>query len=100
LREDARKAAELARTSDLTLGEAVLRLSEPNNAELLTALGREGARLEQFGRKLAQWRHVAENNPPVILFDRVIDDTGYQTYIQDNSEEGKTAGKRAGAAPG
>ncbi|HPK27411.1 MAG TPA: UvrD-helicase domain-containing protein, partial [Anaerolineaceae bacterium] len=83
------KLAELARTSELTLGEAVLRLSEPNSAELLTALGREGTRLEQFGKRLAQWRHVAENNPPVILFDRVIEDTGYQTYIQDNSEEGQ-----------
>jgi DNA helicase-2/ATP-dependent DNA helicase PcrA len=83
------KLAELARTSELTLGEAVLRLSEPNSAEILASLGREGARLEQFGRKLAQWRHVAENNPPVILFDRIIEDTGYQTYIQDNSEEGQ-----------
>ena len=83
------KLAELARTSEVTLGEAVLRLSEPNSAEILGSLGREGARLELFGRKLAQWRHVAENNPPVILFDRIIEDTGYQTYIQDNSEEGQ-----------
>ncbi len=52
-------------------------------------LGKEGLRLEQFGRKLLFWRKFAEANPPASLFDRVLEDTGYQEYIHDRSEEGQ-----------
>ncbi len=83
------KLEEYARAADLTLGEAVARLAEPAGRAALEQLGKEGLRLEQFGKKLLFWRQYAAGNPPASLFDRVLEDTGYQEYIHDRSEEGQ-----------
>ena len=52
-------------------------------------------------RMLASWReHLAQTLPLPALFDRILEDTGYQDYINDGSEEGEQPlGERAGAAP-
>ncbi len=83
------KLEEFARASSLNLGEAVTYIAEPAGKAALEQLGKEGLRLEQFGRKLLFWRKFAEANPPASLFDRVLEDTGYQEYIHDRSEEGQ-----------
>jgi len=83
------KLEEFARASGLTLGEAVCRIAEPTGQAALEQLGKEGLRLEQFGKKLLFWRQFAAANPPASLFDRVLEDTGYHDYIHDRSEEGQ-----------
>ena len=83
------KLEEYARAANLTLGEAVTRIAEPEGRAALEQLGKEGLRLEPFGKKLLFWRQFAAGNPPASLFDRVLADTGYQDYIHDRSEEGQ-----------
>lgn len=42
----------------------------------------------RFAHLLTNWRHAAQENTLSILFDRIIADTDYQSFIQDKSEEG------------
>ncbi|MFZ3070291.1 MAG: UvrD-helicase domain-containing protein, partial [Anaerolineaceae bacterium] len=83
------KLAQAAQTSRLTLGEALLHLTEPEGAGLLETLGKEGLRLAQFGSRVSSWRKIVETASLAELFDRVLADVGYQEYIQDRSDEGQ-----------
>lgn len=78
----------VALTHNLTLGETLLALTAGDES-ISAELGKEGIRLGIFGELLARWRASAEKNPVSILFDKVIEDTAYQQYIQDKSEEGQ-----------
>ncbi len=82
------KLAEVALVADLTMGEVLLDLAsgKPGTAELF---GNEGVRLGNFGRHLLEWREFAQKNVLPLLFDRVLEDVGYQMFIQDKSEEGQ-----------
>jgi len=81
------KLAVLATQENLSAGELLLGLAQGNPA-WQEALGREAARLAGFGRMLRGWRDCAEKNRITILFDRILEDIGYQAHIQDQSEEG------------
>ncbi|HEY58605.1 MAG TPA: UvrD-helicase domain-containing protein [Anaerolineae bacterium] len=41
-----------------------------------------------FALRLAQWHTVAPELAPLQLLDRILGDTGYQTYLNDSTEEG------------
>ncbi|NLA80044.1 MAG: ATP-binding domain-containing protein, partial [Chloroflexi bacterium] len=77
-----------AATSGLTMGEVLLDLAQ-GRADLLESMGREGAKLATFGTMLLKWRETAQHNSLVLLFDRIVVDTGYEPYIRDKSEEGQ-----------
>ena len=77
-----------AREYEQNPGELLLQLAEGNTPEL-EQLSKESVRLEQFGRLLQSWRDASVKNTLPVLFDRVMEDIGYQTYIQDRSEEGQ-----------
>ena len=82
------KLIEVALAHNLTLGETLLALTAGDEA-ISAELGKEGIRLGIFGELLARWQASAEKNPVSILFDKVVEDTAYQQYIQDKSEEGQ-----------
>lgn len=81
------KVANLAARENLSMGETLLGLAA-GNPDLHEALGREASRLAAFGRMLRSWCDCAEKNPITVLFDRILEDVGYQAHIQDQSEEG------------
>jgi len=81
------KVANLAARENLSMGETLLGLAA-GNPDLHEALGREASRLAAFGRMLRSWRDCAEKNLITVLFDRILEDVGYQAHIQDQSEEG------------
>lgn len=73
----------------VSMGDILVELAE-GRPETLEALGKDGQRLAGFGRFLATWRSLLDEGAPLSqLFDRVLQDTGYQVYIQDKSEEGQ-----------
>ncbi len=80
--------AELAEKSGLSLGESLLDLNRTDNQAVLE-LGRGGERLSRFAHMLVGWRKTAQDNSLSVLFDRIVSDTDYETYIQDKSEEGQ-----------
>lgn len=82
------KLAKTAAEHEQSMGEVLLQLAGGDEA-LATELGKEGIRLGIFGKLLADWRALAAKNTVAILLDRVVEDTGYQAYIQDRSEEGQ-----------
>ena len=52
-------------------------------------LGRAAASLSDFGGMLVGWREALTSISLPALFDRIIDETNYQSFIDDGSEEGK-----------
>ncbi|HHX07829.1 MAG TPA: UvrD-helicase domain-containing protein [Chloroflexi bacterium] len=80
--------AELAEKSGLSLGESLLDLNRPDN-QVMLEVGRGGERLSRFAHMLSGWRKTAQDNSLSVLFDRIVSDTDYETYIQDKSEEGQ-----------
>ena len=52
-------------------------------------LGRAAASLSDFGGMLAGWREAMTSLSLPALFDRIVNETNYQAYIDDGSEEGK-----------
>jgi len=77
-----------AAMSGLSMGEVLLDLAQ-GREDLLTAMGREGAKLAVFGKMLLKWRETVQHNSLILLFDRIVVDTGYEAYIRDKSEEGQ-----------
>ena len=71
----------------MSAGEILLGLAQ-GNSTWQEVLGREATRLASFGRLLQGWRDCVEKNQITVLFDRILEDIGYQAHIQDQSEEG------------
>jgi DNA helicase-2/ATP-dependent DNA helicase PcrA len=68
-------------------GAVVLSMGQAPDREAFA--GRSGAALENFGKRLGEWRLLAEEAPPLNLMDRILEDTGYQSYLDDGTEEGQ-----------
>jgi DNA helicase-2/ATP-dependent DNA helicase PcrA len=79
----------LARQNGLSAGEILLDLgSNPDSPYLKGLSGRGGVVLAEFGALLAGWRAARDELSLPALFDRVVSETDYRVYIDDNSEEG------------
>ncbi|NPV75383.1 MAG: UvrD-helicase domain-containing protein [Anaerolineae bacterium] len=50
--------------------------------------GRGASLLADFGAMLFNWRQAAASQPLAALFDRILSDTGYRAYLDDQSDEG------------
>ena len=73
----------------LSPGELLLKLA-PDESPYRDRFSSRAARvLSSFGSLLAGWREIHDQVPPVEVVDQVLEDTDYQTYIDDGSEEGK-----------
>ncbi|HEX9012045.1 MAG TPA: UvrD-helicase domain-containing protein [Anaerolineaceae bacterium] len=81
-----------ARQANISPGAVLLDLGRlgSDSAYWKTFGGRGAILLSDFGALLAGWRDLLDTNPPLpTLFDRILEDTGYKEYINDNSEEGQ-----------
>ena len=73
----------------LSPGELLLKLA-PDESPYRDRFSSRAARvLSSFASLLAGWREIHDQVPPVEVVDQVLEDTDYQTYIDDGSEEGK-----------
>ena len=50
--------------------------------------GRAATALEGFGAMLFGWREQAQTQPLPALFDRILVDSNYESYVNDQTEEG------------
>ncbi len=79
-----------AQQADLSAGEILLELGKTGDkSPYWKTLGRAAASLADFGGMLAGWREAMTSLSLPALFDRMIAETTYQSYIDDGSEEGK-----------
>lgn len=75
--------------ANLSSGEVLLDLGRKGDASPFWAIiGRSASLLADFGALLADWHTVKERVSLITLFDRIISDTGYEPYINDQSDEG------------
>ena len=82
-----RTAAQKARLSP---GELLLDLAR--GADSSHAAGfpaRSQTVLANFGVELARWRALSATLPPLSLMDRILEDVGYQSYLDDGTDEGR-----------
>jgi len=80
----------VARQNNLQAGEMLLDLSRGADSPYWSSFtGRAAISLADMGGLLATWRIAAQTLTIPELFDRVISDTGYKEYIDDDSEEGE-----------
>ena len=71
-------------------GELLIELGSDESSPSREAFsGRTAAALINFGTMLAKWHIVTSELVPLDLMDQILDDTGYQGYIDDGSDEGK-----------
>lgn len=78
-----------AQKAGLSPGELLLELgrrSDSPHREIFT--GRAGSALVNFAKLLAGWFSIKTDLAPLLLMDRVLEDTEYQAYIDDGTDEG------------
>ena len=70
-------------------GEVLLDLGRKGeDSPYWSIMGRSASLLADFGALLSDWHSLRDQVTLVTLFDRIISDTGYEPYINDQSEEG------------
>ena len=79
-----------ARKAKLSPGELLMELGSQGDDSTLWAefKGRGASLLADFGGLLADWHSAIDKLSLPDLFDKIIEDTGYQPYLADGSEEG------------
>ena len=76
-----------ARHIGLSSGEVLLSLGTEHGKPHEVFLDRAATRLEPFGKMLAVWRNNLNKVSLTTLFDQIMLDTGYETYIKDDVDE-------------
>jgi DNA helicase-2/ATP-dependent DNA helicase PcrA len=72
-----------------SMGEVLLDLvRQGEDSPHWVAMGRSAPVLADFGALLSDWVGLRGQPSLVALFDRIISDTGYEKYINDQTEEG------------
>ena len=78
-----------AQQANLTPGEVLLDLGKQGDkSQYYKAMGRGALSLADFGALLEGWRSALTSLSLPALFDRIIAETTYRSYIDDGSEEG------------
>lgn len=82
---------EAARTAGISAGELLLELGsdQPDEHFLRLLPARLQGVLHPFSRLLAGWREAMAALPLPQLFDKVVEEIDYQTYLDDGTEEGE-----------
>lgn len=79
----------VARQNELQPGEVLLDLGRGADSPFWASFkGRAAISLADMGGMLATWRIAAQTLTIAELFERIISDTNYKEYIDDDSEEG------------
>ncbi len=76
-----------ARQTGLSSGEVLLALGTQEGSAHDASLDRATVRLEPFSRMLRDWRENLEKAALTTLFDQVLLDTGYESYIKGDSDD-------------
>ena len=78
-----------ARQANASPGDVLVDLSAngPDSPYAKTFSGRTATVLADFGGLLAGWREASASLALPGLFDRIVEDTHYREYIEDESEE-------------
>ena len=75
--------------ANVSPGEVLLDLGRKGeDSSFWPAMGRSASLLGDFGALLSDWHSLKDHVSLVTLFDRIISDTGYEPYINDQSDEG------------
>jgi len=78
-----------AQQHNLTAGQVLIDLGRAGDkSPHWKTLGRSVASLADFGARLGSWREAITTLSLPALFDKVIADIGYQSHIDDGTEEG------------
>jgi DNA helicase II / ATP-dependent DNA helicase PcrA len=78
-----------ANQANLTAGQVLIDLGRSGEKSVYWKnMGRSVASLADFGAMLANWRESMTSLSLPDLFDKIIADTTYQSYIDDGSDEG------------
>ena len=73
----------------VSLGNILLDLGRlGEDSTYYTEMGRSASILADFGGMLSDWVNTRDQISIVALIDRIISDTGYEPYINDQSDEG------------
>jgi DNA helicase-2/ATP-dependent DNA helicase PcrA len=73
----------------LSLGALVLDLGKnQDSSPYWMAVGRPAEKAVDIGAILAGWQSLKDKISLLSMFDRIIEDTGYESYINDQTEEG------------
>ncbi len=73
----------------VSVGQVLLDLGKNgDSSRFWQAAGRSAALLADFGTLLGEWQNLKDKSSLVSLFDRIVEDTGYEEYINDQTEEG------------
>jgi DNA helicase-2/ATP-dependent DNA helicase PcrA len=84
---DLRTQAHKARLSP---GELLIELARGDECKQLDAFSKRAASvLSSFGKQLTGWISERTDQAPLNLMDKVLDEIGYRTYIDDGSDEGR-----------
>lgn len=75
-----------ARQSELSSGVVLLALMTDAGDPHQDALGSAADRLKPFAGMLSEWRKNLDQETLTELFDRIIEDTGYDGYIKNESD--------------
>ena len=80
----------VARQADTAPGTVLLDLARGADSPFWSSFtGRAAILLADFGVVIANWRAAASTLTTAELFDRILADIHYKSYIDDDSEEGK-----------
>ena len=73
----------------LSLGALVLDLGKnQDSSSYWMAVGRPAEKALDIGAILAEWQSLKDKTSLLSLFDRIIEDTGYESFINDQTEDG------------
>lgn len=74
----------------LSPGQMLLQIGREEQPAYLQAFpGRAGSAILNFSLQLAGWQVLSTGLPPLSLMDRVLEDVGYQDYIDDGTDDGR-----------
>ena len=76
-----------ASRTDLSSGEVLLALGTEEGEGHEAILGRAAGRLIPFAKMLRGWRNILDTVTLSALFDQVLLETEYESYIKDQGEE-------------
>jgi len=79
----------LALNEDANMGQILLNLGQGKESEFYGVFSTAAARaLSGFGNLLLNWQAALPELTPLKLMDRILQDTDYQSYIDDGTDEG------------
>jgi DNA helicase-2/ATP-dependent DNA helicase PcrA len=79
-----------AQKVNLSPGHLLINLAQGKDSINYEAFsGRAATALSQYGKLLSKWVELSPELAPLDLMDKILDDAGYRSYIDDGTDEGR-----------